>query len=125
MNKQLFLEYAEIRELTKKELIFILAITVASILVFLIPSSFEKAKNKNIVSVKTLITTVDDSTVRPIGLIRTGEQHIEATVLEGKYKNTTFSAINRFMGKLELDRVYKEGDKVLVSIENRSDGKNN
>ncbi|MBN2618530.1 MAG: YibE/F family protein [Spirochaetales bacterium] len=125
MNKRIFLEYGELQELPKRELIFILAIVIASILVFFIPSSFEKAKNNKMISVKAVITSVDDSLTRPIGLIRTGQQYIDAKVISKEFKNETFNSINRFMGKLEFDRVYKVGDTVLANVEVKTDGTKN
>ncbi len=100
-----------------KEMVFVFAISISIIMLFFIPNGFEGAGGKRGVPSKAKVEKVDNSFVRRIGVINTGEQRVFMTILTGKHKNKKVETTNLFLGKLEFDRLYKDNDIVFVVID--------
>lgn len=66
--------------------------------------------------VRARVTSVDNSLLQEIGLLQQGEQALEVKVLSGKWKGETFRAMNVLRAQMELDKVFKPGDTILVGI---------
>ena len=62
------------------------------------------------------VLTVDDSDLRVLGKVTYGTQMMEVEIETGKHKGERFRAGNTVRGQLELDTVYKPGDRVLVAM---------
>lgn len=110
-------EYFDLKNITKQELFFVLIILFFSFVIFFIPTGFEKAKDKSANQVKAEIVEVDNDRVHQIGLIRTGFQILKIKVLNGKFKGKEIDTVNHFLGKLDLDKFYKTGEKVFTVLE--------
>lgn len=110
-------KYFGINEIQKQEVIFVLSIMLFSILLFLLPTGFEKAKDISAKPVKAKIIEVDNDRVHKIGLIRTGFQILKIKILNRKYKGKENDSVNHFLGKLDLDKFYKEGEIVFTVLE--------
>ena len=70
----------------------------------------------NTVQAKAEVVEVDNSAIKIIGVIKTGEQRCTIKILNGKYKGQKTIGVNLLTGSLENDKIYKTGDKALVSI---------
>lgn len=93
---------------------FVLLITI--VLIF-IPTGFEKNIYAGSIRAKALIVYVDNSTVYSAGIIKHGEQVCKIKILDGRFKGYEATAINRLVGKLEIDKFFLPGDKALVVID--------
>lgn len=93
-----------------------IVILITSILA-IIPTGFEKNIYPGSVRAKALIVDADNSTVYSAGIIKHGEQVCKIKILNGKFKNYEAKAINRLVGKLEIDKFFFPGDKALVVID--------
>lgn len=51
-----------------------------------------------------------------IGFVFQGEQVCRVEILDGPFKGQHTQAINRFVGRLEVDKAFTEGDKALVVL---------
>ena len=65
---------------------------------------------------KAQIIAVDNSNIMKVGLLLQGEQMLEVKILSGKFSGKTFRAQNILRAQMDLDKVFKEGDTVLVGI---------
>lgn len=106
------------RQITPNALFVILALAVTLILVFL-PTGFERDIYKQSIRSKALITEVDNSLVRSVGIIRHGEQSCTVKIMNGKFKGQEAVAVNRLIGKLEFDKIFEPGDKALIVIDHK------
>jgi uncharacterized membrane protein len=97
---------------------FALVTALASILLFLIPSpsrspyapgSSERAVGR--------IIEVDNSVVKSIGPVKEGDQQLEVRILTGRFKGREFPSVNHLIGKLELDKSFSPGDRVLLVLD--------
>jgi len=88
-------------------------------LLLLLPTGYELAGSSDIDGSDRLharVVSVDDSTIKDTGLVRTGEQVCQITLLEGKHKNETYRAYNMLSGSFEQDKIYKAGEQALVLV---------
>lgn len=97
-----------------------IAVCIVLILVLIwIPTGFEEAGaayRDGGERVKAEVISVDNSTVINTGLVQSGEQACEVTLLGGNHKGETYWAANKLTGSLEQDKIYEEGDKALVLV---------
>ena len=91
---------------------FLLIITL-----LILPTGFEQKQTyQNTDRVKVRVISTDNSDIVDNGLIRTGEQKCNIKILEGKFKGTKATAINRLNGSLSQDKIFVSGDKAFVVI---------
>lgn len=103
---------------------FISAIVFAGICVFLYfldlhPKEADGAGQK--CSAKVL--DADNSSVEEIGILKKGFQSLKVEILCGSFKGEIFEAKNILRAQMDLDKMFKRGDRVWVSILNGSDPK--
>ncbi len=72
--------------------------------------------------VKVRILSVDNSTMRQCGLIRTGDQDLRVQILAGRHRGEEVDAVNHLMGRLELDKVFLPGDRALAVVDGNGRG---
>jgi uncharacterized membrane protein len=102
-------------------IIFALIMLMVIIVLFLIPTGFEKEINANGTQAKAEILEVDNSSIHDIGLIKHGTQICKVKIVTGQFKGIQASAFNELLGKLEMDKIFVPGDKALVSIDIKDD----
>lgn len=95
------------------------AILIMAALWFL-PTGFEKEHSDE--KVKMRIIAVNNYGVTQTGIVKTGDQSAKAIIESGRFKGKEVEAVNHLTGRLEFDRMYQDGDKVLASID--ADGEN-
>jgi uncharacterized membrane protein len=98
----------------KSEIIFIIILVIINIGLLLIPNHYSKDSIYRYTVGKVI--AVDNSQVGQYGIIRQGEQYAEIEVLKGEQKGEIFETNNQLIGKMELDKFLKEGDKVYVEM---------
>jgi uncharacterized membrane protein len=69
------------------------------------------------------ITAVDNSVVKVLGPVKEGEQQLELRILTGRFRGRTFHSSNNLVGKMELDKFFAPGDRVLVVADLKDGGK--
>jgi len=93
-----------------------LALIVA---LLLLPTGYELAGASDTdgsARLRARVVSVDDSTIKDTGLVRTGEQVCQIQLLEGSHKGETYRAYNMLNGSLEQDKIYKAGETALVLV---------
>lgn len=100
----------------RKDAVFSCVIITICICLYFMPTGFEDRLPRGSLKLEGRVTAVDNSLVTNHGLIRVGGQVVEVELLEGPHKGETVTAHNNFLGKLELDKVFKPGDHALMNI---------
>lgn len=67
------------------------------------------------------VTQVDNSAIKSSGLIQSGEQSCTMMIEKGNLKGREITAVNFLSGSLEKDKIFKVGDKALVTISQNGD----
>ncbi len=97
----------------------ILVCVVLIVLLALLPTGFEEAGaayRDGGERVAARVVAVDNSTVINTGLVQSGDQSCQVTLLGGSHKGETYWASNLLNGSLEQDKIYEEGDRALVLV---------
>ncbi|WP_146683301.1 YibE/F family protein [Limihaloglobus sulfuriphilus] len=106
---------------TKNDLIITFIFAVVCISLLFVPTGFEDAASKEAFNVKARIVSADNSDFQVLGIVRVGTQFLEAELLEGPHKGKTISVINQMSGKLDIDEIYKPGEKALIEYRYNGD----
>lgn len=101
----------------RKDIAFIIAFLIASIVLLLIPTGFEKSIYVNATGARAEVIATDDSTIIQTGLFRTGDQRCRVRVLSGEHKGLEMDGVNMLSGSLKDDKVFVPGDIAWVLIE--------
>ena len=105
----------------KKKIAFIAAFLLASVVLIVIPTGFERAIYFNATGAKAEVLWTDDSTIIQTGLFRTGDQRCHVCVLSGEHKGLEMDAVNMLSGSLKDDKVFQTGDTAWVLVERDAD----
>jgi len=62
------------------------------------------------------VLSIDDSDLQLHGLVRFGSQRLEIEVLSGEFAGKRFPAANELRGQLEIDKYYRPGDRITVTV---------
>ena len=106
----------------RKDIAFIIAFILASTVLLLIPTGFERAIYVNAVGAKAEVLSTDDRGIIQTGLFRTGDQRCHVRVLSGEHKGLEMDGINLLSGSLKEDKIFVPGDTAWVLIERDTDG---
>ena len=89
------------------------------VVLLLLPTGYEGAGASAVDGSSRLrarVVSVDDSTIKDTGLVRTGEQVCEIQLLQGSHKGEIHRAYNMLNGSFEQDKIYKSGETALVLV---------
>ena len=99
----------------KQDLIAVVVLFLCSFALFFIPPAEQLAMQKG-ERTRAVVTAVDNSNVVLHGLLKYGEQSVEAKVSEGKFKGQTFLGANTLLAQMEVDKEFQVGDKIILVI---------
>jgi len=106
-----------------KDILFIILICLITIIVFIVPTGFEESGvQSNAVRRKVLIIGTDDTNVRTIGIIKYGDQNLDIQVLSGEFRGEIFTTTNHLTGRMEMDKIFVEGETALAVLTLADDG---
>lgn len=101
---------------------FTLAMVLIIAVLMFLPTGFPGNAYPDSVRSAALVLEVNNTNIfRQAGLVLQGEQLCTVRILNGPFRGQTATARNPFMGRLEVDKVFAEGDKALVLIDYSGD----
>ena len=62
------------------------------------------------------VLEADNSGLMQLGLLTTGPQQLKVEILSGEHKGDIYAATNQLRAQIDLDKVFKPGDVVLVGL---------
>ena len=62
------------------------------------------------------VTSTDNSAIKTSGLVQSGEQSCTLEIEDGIFKGRILEGVNFLSGSLEKDKIYKTGDRALLTI---------
>ncbi|NLI96900.1 MAG: YibE/F family protein [Synergistaceae bacterium] len=101
----------------KRHLFLALVLALASLFLLWLPTGFEREAFSQSVRVKAVVLETDDSRVFRFGIVREGVQEVRMKVLRGPFKGVETTASNQLLGKMELDKLFAPGDRVLAVLD--------
>ncbi|TKG95073.1 YibE/F family protein [Puteibacter caeruleilacunae] len=109
--------------MTRSDRLLLIFMIVVTIILWFVPSGFERTIDYKTVRVKAQIIDTDDSNVVQTGIIKSGTQRTTIKVLNGRFKNDTLIADNVLTGRMEFDKYFVPEDKALVVLNLSKDKK--
>ena len=109
------------KDIHRRNTIPIIITLIAIILLILLPNKFPQKIYENTERVSARVISTDENFIVNNGLIKVGDQLCEIEILQGKLKGRTITGTNRLSGSLEQDKLFKAGDKVLVTVDYTGD----
>ncbi|AEH45619.1 YibE/F family protein [Thermodesulfatator indicus DSM 15286] len=107
----------------KKDFIMACFFLCLSVILFFYPNKFEHRTERKSIRCKGLILKVDNSDIIQHGLVKTGTQDVVVKILDGPFKGKILKSTNQLLGQLDIDKIFKPGDKVLVVLSLTKDNK--
>ncbi|OON98112.1 MAG: hypothetical protein ATN36_01585 [Epulopiscium sp. Nele67-Bin005] len=108
--------------LKNHDVIFSIVCLVCIAIMLAIPTGFEKQIYNNSEPVKAEIISVDNTFVRNMGVVMTGEQTAQVKLLNGTFKGEVVRAMNLLEGSLSHDKLFEVGDNAFVLLEKTEAG---
>lgn len=103
-------------KVNRKEAVFIIVFIVILIVLIMLPTGFEKQIYLNSEGVRAKVISVNNSGVYKTGLLNQGDQSCVVEIETGSHKGEQIEGNNMLNGKLEFDKIFKEGDKAWVLL---------
>lgn len=100
----------------KRDFVFTVAVILFTLVLFFVPTGFEDRLTKDCEHVPAEVLSVDNSMVLQFGLVKSGSQSLKVEILKGRFKGRIADADNILLGKMELDKIFRPGDKALVDL---------
>ncbi|ACF14414.1 YibE/F family protein [Chloroherpeton thalassium ATCC 35110] len=102
---------------SKLNVAFTVIIILLCAVLWFIPTGFENPYfTKNKLFEQATVVSVDNHDLKHLGVVITGTQDIEIKILSGPFTGDTVTAANVLMGQMNIDKVFKTGDKVLAIL---------
>ncbi|TWI73986.1 putative membrane protein [Desulfobotulus alkaliphilus] len=101
---------------TRSEILLVSFFFLLTLLLFLLPTGFEERKDPTSLRCRGEVVEVDNAFLRQYGMVRTGSQNLVLRIVSGDMKGERVHSANHLLGKLDLDRLYQAGDRVLLVL---------
>lgn len=98
-----------------------LALLALVVGLFFVPTGFEDLLPDSARQVKATVVEIDNEDILQHGIVRTGAQKLVIRIEEGEFEGREVKAVNRLIGKMELDKMFAPGDRAFVTL-NLKDG---
>lgn len=106
----------------KRDWYLVLGFSLLTVILYFVPTGFEKKRDDTAVYCTAEVLNVDDSNIMNFGLIRKGEQELDLEMLDGPFEGQRFDAHNQLMGQMDRDKLFKAGDTAYVILTLNSEG---
>lgn len=101
----------------RRDILLILALLVASVALTSLPNPFRSKDHEHSMRVRAEVVAVDNTGVQQFGIVKQGDQVLTVEILRGRFRGRELPAVNVLIGKLELDKLFREGDRALVVLD--------
>ncbi|MBC7358232.1 MAG: YibE/F family protein [Desulfacinum sp.] len=89
---------------------------------FFFPSSYGHRVDDRAVRCTGRVVAVDDSQIHQFGLIRKGAQRVSLRIENGPFEGRRVQAVNQLLGRMDIDKVFRPGDRALVVLSLNPEG---
>lgn len=101
--------------------IFVGVIFLAILVMLTIPDIYHSPYAREEERCTGRVVSIDNSLMQQYGIIKAGSQRMTVTVLDGPHEGKEISAGNDLIGKMESDKMFRIGDRVLMVVTSSDD----
>lgn len=105
----------------KRDAVLVAVFFLLSIVLYFVPTGFKDRSPRNSVRCRGRVIEVDNAQILQWGIVKTGTQALTVKILDGPYAGTEVQAINELIGKMELDKIFAEGNIALMVLTLKDD----
>jgi uncharacterized membrane protein len=105
----------------KRDAVLVAVFFLLSLVLYFVPTGFKDRSPRNSVRCRGRVIEVDNSEIIQRGIVKVGTQALTVEILNGPYAGTEVQAINELIGKMELDKIFAEGDVALMVLTLKGD----
>ncbi len=102
-------------EFALKDWIFGAVLAVLCLIFYLIPP-VDSPIRQTAYTVPAEVLSVDNSMLVEMGIEHYGSQFLTVKVLDSRWNNASFPAVNELRGEMDLDKIFLPGDRITVLI---------
>lgn len=99
--------------------VFLAVVCVLCAVLAVLPTGIPLAVPENGSREKARVESVDNSMLAPLGIVYSGTQTAQVTLLTGPYKGQTVTAVNALNSALDKDKLFESGDTALVLVQSK------
>lgn len=99
--------------------VFLAVVCVLCVILAMLPTGIPLAVPENGSREKARVESVDNSMLAPLGIVYSGTQTAQVTLLTGPYKGQTVMAVNALNSALDKDKLFESGDTALVLVQSK------
>ena len=99
-----------------RDTVLVVVFAVLSCALYFVPTGFENRQSTNAVRCRGEIIRTDNSEVMQAGIVKMGIQSLTVKLLDGPFAGREVQADNQLIGKMELDKMFAEGDVALMVL---------
>jgi uncharacterized membrane protein len=107
---------------SKRDAFLSLAILLCCVILVGMPDLYSSPYTQNVERAKGKVLSVNNDAVQQFGMVRQGDQNLVIHILDGPFKDEEVEAGNTLIGKMDVDKIFEEGDVVYLVL-NTSLGK--
>ena len=100
----------------KRDAVLITVFSFLTIGLYFVPTGFKERSPADSVRCRGRIIKVDNSEIIQRGIVKLGTQDLTVKILDGPYAGTKVRSVNELIGKMELDKLFAEGDTALMVL---------
>ncbi|MFO7911068.1 MAG: YibE/F family protein [Desulfotignum sp.] len=106
----------------KKDIILSAVFLLLCLMIWLLPTGFEKKVDQRAIRCKGQVAAVDNQNVIQHGMVKTGEQKVVVEIKSGPFEGRTFKTENQLLGQMDRDKIFAPGDMAFVVLTLDTDG---
>lgn len=106
----------------RRDAALVVLLATATAVLLLVRTGFEPPPATDAERARGLVLATDDSDLRQFGIVKEGVQELRVRILSGRFRGREIAARNTVVGKLEVDKVFRPGDRALVVLDLDADG---
>ncbi len=99
----------------KQDIVLVVFFTALTAVLITLPTGFDDRVRENAVRCQGEVIRVDDN-VQQLGMIKKGHQQVTVKLLDGRFEGRVVTGENPLMGRLDIDKLYRVGDRVLMVL---------
>lgn len=107
----------------RRDVALVVLLAVATGVLLLVRTGFEQlGGSADAERARGLVLETDNTDLRQFGIVKEGMQELRVRLLSGRFRGREVEARNTVVGKLEVDKVFRPGDRALMVLDLDADG---
>jgi len=104
------------REHGRRDLILVLVFALATLILAISPTGYERPDQGRSVRCRARVLDVDNANLQKLGVVKKGEQSVVLKILDGPYEGRIVEGLNQLLGQMDRDKIFSPNNVALVVL---------